>query len=51
MGLFSRKSAEAKPAKVKKPVSAQAGAAASVGSIGNVVTDAHGVHPGRRINR
>ncbi|MFW3477454.1 hypothetical protein [Streptomyces microflavus] len=51
MSLFSRKTTEAKPAKAKKPVSAQAGTAASAGSIGNVVTDAHGVHPGRRINR
>ncbi|MGW6578896.1 hypothetical protein ACWF76_05725 [Streptomyces globisporus] len=51
MSLFSRKTTEAKPAKAKKPASSQAGTAASAGSIGNAVTDAHGVHPGRRINR
>lgn len=51
MSLFSRKTTEVQPAKVKKAVSAQARKAASAGSIGNVVTDAHGVHPGRRINR
>ncbi|GGZ82725.1 hypothetical protein [Streptomyces rubiginosohelvolus] len=52
MSLFSRKTTEAKTAKAKKPAaSAQAGTAASAGSIGNAVTDAHGVHTGRRINR